>query len=121
MSSVIKVSTTSTDKTKIKTIKEWIRKSNVSHDNRLMSPILVPENITLTPEEVSAYASAINSIFPDERVSDYSHNIFITVKKEVFPKVCFHNDFYQDYYMEEYEDGWYIIPTSLATKKREVF
>jgi len=110
MAHIIKISILSKDKEKIKTVKQWAKKTRIPHENRAMSPVLVPINITLTPEDISNYAAALNTIFPNERVTDFAGNTFITVKKDVFSKVCFGNNFYQDYYMEldEEENIWSI-------------
>ena len=111
MATSIRGFASSTDTEKIKTVKKWIQMTKVKHKDRLLCPIYTPQNLQLTPDEISAYASAINTILPDEKVTDYNHIGFVTVKKEAFPKVCFNNDFDAPHYFMELDDlGWHIIP-----------
>ena len=122
--SIIRINVTSTDKEKISTARQWIKATHVSHKGRTLSPVHVPDDISLTPIEIAEYASAINRILPNERVSDYISNTFITVSKDVFPHLCFNNDFSQPYYMEFEEDtelgtsGWHIMPTVIVQAKK---
>ena len=111
MANFITIYSTSKDVEKIKVVKKWIQMTKIPHKDRLISPIFIPRNLRLSPNEISAYASAINTLLVNERVTDYTHNSFITVKKEAFPKVCFNNDFYaKEYRMELDELGWHIVP-----------
>jgi len=111
----IKVYRKTTNKENIKTAKKWIQLTRVPHKDRLFSPVLVPRNRILSPDEISIFASAINTLLPDERVTDYitagDRANFITTKKAAFSHVCHYNDFYADfYYLEADELGWHIIP-----------
>ena len=106
----IKVHTISQDYEKIKIVKKWLQTSRIVQKNKLLSPILVPRTFRLTPELIADYASAINTLLPEERVTDYTNNQFLTVKKEIFAKVCHNKNFEDDaYYMALDEFGWHIV------------
>jgi len=113
MKNSIIVYATSKDSDKIAQVKKWIRQSRILHKDRLISPIYVPNTVVakMTPDKIAAYASAINTIFPNERVTDYNQFGFVTVKKEAFPKVCRNCNFYDPCYKMELDDlGWHIVP-----------
>lgn len=106
----ILVHTQSYDSEKIKIAKRWLQTSRLLNGSKLLSSISVPRDFRLTPDLISAYASALNTLLPNERVTDYVDNHFLTVKKEIFPQVC-HNKNFNDisYYLTLDAFGWHIL------------
>ena len=112
MENIIKVYCSSSDEEKINIAKKWIQLTRIPHKDRVFSPIILPKGLVLKPNEISEFASAINTLLPDELVTDFNTNgcrvSFITTKKYALSWNKF-NTPTSEYYMQQWEYGWCII------------